>query len=271
MTTLTDPRPSINRAAGHSLRRHLSSSTSISAQQQQQQQPPSTSPQPLHLVILGAPGAGKGTQTESILRKYEVQALVVGNLLRDEVSKKSPLGLRAASVMKAGSLLDDQTILQVIKPGLHKLNGTNWILDGYPRTPQQAHDLEGALAEWNESINLVVNLDVPDEVLIERIEARYVHLPSGRVYNTSYNPPKKAGLDDLTGEPLVKRMDDRPEIFQKRLDQFHRENEPIKAFYQEKDALVNLTGRTSAEIWPKLEKLLNERYPHIRAKAAPTS
>lgn len=111
-------------------RRHISSSGPASATSAPLEVNNGTTRRPLHLVILGAPGAGKGTQTDSILRRYDVRALVVGNLLRDEVSKKTELGLRAASVMKAGGLLDDQTILEVVKPGLKQLNGTNWILVG---------------------------------------------------------------------------------------------------------------------------------------------
>jgi adenylate kinase len=116
--------------------------------------------------------------------------------------------------------------------------------DGYPRTAQQARDLDSFLAKQGDSVNLVVHLDVPDEVLLERIEARWVHLPSGRVYNTTYNPPKMSGKDDVTGEPLIKRMDDKPEIFQKRLDQFHKENDPIKQFYEDSGALISLYGET---------------------------
>lgn len=276
-------------------------SSSSSAQQQQ----------PLHLILLGAPGAGKGTQTDALLRKFSLQSLVVGNLLRAEVTKKSNVGIKAAKVMKEGGLLDDATILDVVKPGLKQLNGKDWILvsssndllllfslpsitisnlhfrlnenqprsttrrptccgipqisthdekkgydkltviltvspaqDGYPRTSQQAHDLADALSQWGESINLVVNLDVPDEVLIERIENRWVHLPSGRVYNTTYNPPKVEGIDDVTGDKLIKRMDDRVDVFQRRLDKFHKENEPIKTFYKERGTLVSLYGRT---------------------------
>lgn len=118
------------------------------------------------------------------------------------------------------------------------------VQDGYPRTARQAHDLAEALDEQNESINLVVNLDVPDEVLIDRIENRWVHLQSGRVYNLTYNPPKTPGKDDVTGEDLIKRMDDSVEVFQRRLDKFHQENDPIKQFYKERGTLVSLQGRT---------------------------
>lgn len=218
----------------------------------------------LRLVILGAPGAGKGTHTDSLLRKYDLQSLVVGNLLREEVAKGSAIGVKAAKVMKEGGLLDDATILSIVKPSIGNLTGKSWILvrqniakpgprklidvsaiqDGYPRTAQQAHDLDAALGSDAESVNLVVNLDVPDEVLVERIENRWVHIPSGRIYNTTYNPPKKAGFDDVTGEALGKRIDDDVDIFKRRLSKFHKENTPIKEYYVNKGTLVNLSGRT---------------------------
>lgn len=116
--------------------------------------------------------------------------------------------------------------------------------DGYPRTAQQALDLSDALDEQDESINLVVHLDVPDEVLIDRIENRWVHLPSGRIYNTTYNPPKTPGKDDVTGDDLIKRMDDRVDVFERRLSKFHQENNPIKQFYKARGTLVSLSGRT---------------------------
>ena len=134
-----------------------------------------------------------------------------------------------------------------------------------------------------------MQLDVPDEILMERIAGRWLHLPSGRVYNTTYNPPKAQGLDDLTGDRLIRRMDDKPEVFQKRLDQYHQENKPLMQYYKERGALATLSGRTrcvldifcllgcifvmisyivahSAEIWPKLEKEIQTRFPHIQAK-----
>jgi hypothetical protein len=136
---------------------------------------------------------------------------------------------------------------------------------------------------------------VPDEVLIDRIENRWVHLPSGRIYNTTYNPPKTAGKDDVTGEDLIKRMDDNVEVFQRRLVKFHKENDPIKQFYKTQGTLVSLYGRTrsvlcplnrwlraqtdsaslfypySAEIYPKLEKVIRDRFPHLQTRPTGTS
>ncbi|KAL7009441.1 Adenylate kinase 2 [Cystobasidiomycetes sp. EMM_F5] len=194
----------------------------------------------LHLVILGAPGAGKGTHTDSLLRSYVIQALVAGNLLREQVSSKTEIGLKAAKIMKeVGERVHDQwSTCGELKSRIIDVK------DGYPRTAGQARDLDEALAHNSERINLVVNLDVPDEVLIDRIENRWVHLPSGRIYNTTYNPPKAKGLDDLTGEPLSKRIDDDVDIFKKRLINFHKENAPIKDYYQNQGSLVNLSGRT---------------------------
>ncbi|KAK4048821.1 Adenylate kinase 2 [Microbotryomycetes sp. JL201] len=171
------------------------------------------------MIILGAPGAGKGQDDVyndidlMITRltpgvEWDIESVVVGDLLRQETRKGTALGRQAESVMKAGGLLPDELVLQLVKPQLEKLQHSNWILDGFPRKASQAVLLDRLLAEQKDELNYVVNLEVPDEVILERIEQRWIHAPSGRVYNLSFNPPREAGKDDVTGEPLSQRPDD---------------------------------------------------------------
>ncbi|KAM0753532.1 adenylate kinase [Meredithblackwellia eburnea MCA 4105] len=230
----------------------------------------------LHMIILGAPGAGKGTQSERLLKRWDIQTVVVGDLLRKEIGRGTPLGKQADEVIKAGALLPDDIVLKLIEPELSALRDKNWILDGFPRKASQAKLLDETLtATGGGGLNLVVNLAVPDEVILERIEERWVHPQSGRIYNKSFNPPKVAGKDDITGEPLIRRSDDTPEIFAKRLASFHAENTPILSHYAKAQVeletgkvptLVTLAGRTSDEIFPKLAKVVEERFPQLPSR-----
>ncbi|KAM0792112.1 hypothetical protein ACM66B_004816 [Microbotryomycetes sp. NB124-2] len=224
------------------------------------------------MIILGAPGAGKGTQTDRLLKKWDIESVVVGDLLRQEIRKGTALGEQAERVMKAGGLLPDELVLQLVKPHLERLQNRNWILDGFPRKASQAVLLDQLLADQNDELNYVVNLDVPDELILERIEQRWIHAPSGRVYNLSFNPPKQSGKDDVTGEPLSQRPDDTAEVFAKRLSAYHAENEPLLAHFARAQVagpdgpapkLVRLYGRTSDEITPKLEASISSRFPSL--------
>ncbi|KAI5480980.1 adenylate kinase [Pseudohyphozyma bogoriensis] len=229
----------------------------------------------LHMIILGAPGSGKGTQGERLLKKWDIQTVGVGDLLRKEIQRDTPLGRRAEEVMKAGALLPDEVVLEIVEPELRQLRGKNWLLDGFPRKASQASLLDKILGP-EDSLNLVVNLAVPDEVILARIEDRWIHAPSGRTYNGSFNPPKVPGFDDVTGEPLERRPDDTAEIFGKRLLSFHTENNPLLEHYShatvaspdgaEIPKLVTLAGRTSNEIWPSLEHLVSQRFPDLPLK-----
>ncbi|SCZ95983.1 BZ3500_MvSof-1268-A1-R1_Chr8-1g09926 [Microbotryum saponariae] len=225
------------------------------------------SPRKLRMIILGAPVCAgdwywrsKGTQGERILKKWDLATIGVGDLLRAEILRGTPLGSVAKKAMSAGTLLPDEIVLRLIEPQLHALSDRDWILDGFPRKASQATLLDKLLASSEDSLNLVVNLNVPDDVILERIEGRWLHAPSGRVYNNSFNPPKIPGKDDLTGEDLTQRPDDTAEIFSKRLVAFHTENEPLLQHYAGTDAeVMTLTGSTSDEIYPQLEALLEDR------------
>ncbi|GAA5917400.1 hypothetical protein JCM5296_000206 [Sporobolomyces johnsonii] len=218
----------------------------------------------LRMILLGAPGAGKGTQSEWLLQKYDIDAIVVGQLLRNEIVKGTALGKHAEKTMKAGALLADDLVLDLVKPEIEKLKDRDWILDGFPRKASQAVLLDQVLAERGDHLNFVASLRVPDEAILQRVKERFIHLPSGRTYNLSFNPPKEAGKDDVTGEPLSQRPDDNAATFANRLHSFHAENDPLLAHYD--GAVVPFVGTTSKEIWPKLESAIGEKFPNLKLR-----
>lgn len=219
---------------------------------------------PARLLLLGAPGSGKGTQSARLLNVFpQIKAISSGDILRNEMLKKSRLGLEASSFMAKGELVPDSTMVALIadrmknNPDLD--SAESWLLDGFPRTRGQAEALDTVLnSELN--INLVVELDVDQDVILQRIEARWVHAPSGRVYNLDYNPPKVPFKDDETGEALIKRPDDTAAVFQRRLDTYNKELAPLREFYQEKGIFACLSGNTSDIIFPKLQNVIRERF-----------
>jgi len=151
--------------------------------------------------------------------------------------------------------MPDEIVLKLVKDHLEKIN-KGWILDGFPRTPRQATLLDEALASWNQKLSLALYLNVPEKAIIERIQGRYVHEKSGRVYNTTYQPPKKPGIDDLTGEPLVQRPDDKPETVLKRLREYQQKTQPLIEFYKSQNKLVEIESPTSDIGYVKIKKLL---------------
>lgn len=220
---------------------------------------------PVRLLLLGAPGSGKGTQTSKLLKKFPIiQSLSSGDILRNQISLNTEVGKQASSFIKAGQLVPDSIMVSLVCSQLKHNDWLNskssWLLDGFPRTANQAIELDKVLTTYLSNINMVVELDVDQAVILERIEARWVHIPSGRVYNLDYNPPKVPFKDDVTGEPLSKRDDDTAEVFQKRLDQYNTEITPLKEFYDKKGCLFRVSGNTSDIIYPKLEALLLEKY-----------
>ncbi|GAA6021272.1 hypothetical protein JCM8202_003547 [Rhodotorula sphaerocarpa] len=215
----------------------------------------------LRMILLGAPGAGKGTLSDWLLERYDIETIVVGQLLRTEIVKGTELGLTAERTMRAGGLLADDLVLEVVEPALETMKDKNWILDGFPRKASQAVLLDQMLADRGDQLNFVGSLKVPDQVIIERIADRYIHLTSGRTYNLRFNPPKVAGKDDVTGEPLSQRPDDDPAVVRRRLEGFHEENDPLLAHYGR--ALHAFEGRTSKEIWPNLVEALAREFPDL--------
>ncbi|AHE97145.1 adenylate kinase [Thioalkalivibrio paradoxus] len=182
----------------------------------------------MRLILLGAPGAGKGTQAQYITEKYNIPQISTGDMLRAAVKAGTPLGLEAKKVMDAGGLVSDDIILGLIKERLEQPDCANgFLFDGFPRTIPQAE----ALKEQGVNLDFVVEVDVADEEIIKRMSGRRVHPASGRTYHVVFNPPKVDGKDDVTGEDLIQRDDDNEETVRKRLDVYHSQTKPLIEFY----------------------------------------
>ncbi|KAL4067961.1 adenylate kinase-domain-containing protein [Scleroderma yunnanense] len=225
----------------------------------------------LRMLMFGKPGAGKGTLSSRLVKKYDILSLSTGDLLRQHIAEKTVVGRQAEAIVAQGGLVPDKIMLQVVTSKLDALRNKHWILDGFPRTLAQGKLLDTHLQTQNTPLSLVVNLDVADEVILSRISDRWVHLPSGRVYNLSYNRPKVDGFDDETGEPLTKRPDDNPEVFSRRLKQFYESTSPLLSYYASRPKstqMVSLQGETSDEIWPKLEAVIRSSFPNLREHAS---
>jgi adenylate kinase len=183
----------------------------------------------MRVILLGPPGAGKGTQAGFITEKYGIPQISTGDMLRAAVKAGTPLGLQAKSVMESGGLVSDDTIIGLVKERIAQDDCTNgFLLDGFPRTIPQAE----ALREAGVSIDAVVEIQVDDEAIVQRMAGRRAHLASGRTYHVTFNPPKTEGVDDITGEPLVQRDDDREDTVRNRLEIYHNQTSPLVAFYQ---------------------------------------
>ena len=183
----------------------------------------------MRIILLGPPGAGKGTQAQLICQRYQIPQISTGDMLRAAIREGSALGQQAKSVMDAGGLVSDDLIIGLVKDRLTQPDCVNGcIFDGFPRTIPQAEALEKA----GVAIDHVIEIDVPDEEIVKRLSGRRQHAASGRVYHLVYNPPKQDGLDDLTGEPLVQRPDDQEDTIRRRLTSYHQEPEQLVGFYQ---------------------------------------
>ena len=184
----------------------------------------------MRVILLGAPGAGKGTQAQFIKEQFNIPQISTGDMLRAAVKAGTPLGLEAKKVMDAGGLVSDDIILGLVKERIAEDDCANgFLFDGFPRTIPQAQ----ALVEQGVDIDFVVEIDVDDEEIIERLSGRRVHPASGRVYHVKYNPPKVEGKDDETGEELVQRDDDQEETVRKRLEVYQSQTRPLVDFYQD--------------------------------------
>ena len=184
----------------------------------------------MRIILLGAPGAGKGTQAQFITEKYPIPQISTGDMLRAAVKAGTPIGLQAKAVMDAGKLVSDEIIINVVKERIAQEDCVNgFLLDGFPRTIPQADALKDAGVE----IDAVVEIDVADEEIIKRMSGRRMHPTSGRTYHVVFNPPKVEGVDDETGEALVQREDDQEETVRKRLDVYHDQTAPLIGYYKE--------------------------------------
>ncbi|KAF4977882.1 hypothetical protein FZEAL_5656 [Fusarium zealandicum] len=264
------------------------------------------------VILFGAPGVGKGTQSERLLSRFpQLNSISTGDLLRRNVKDRTPLGIKVETTMKSGGLVADDLILRLISnefytrgwlaghgpPSVMTLASSaatmeqssydafsamdafitttpsildghippqasddpaaSFILDGFPRTAAQANPLDKLIP-----INLVVSIKTPVSVILERIAGRWVHEPSGRVYNTSFNAPRVPRIDDVTGEPLIQRADDSEEVYRARFQKFKETSEPVLNHYAQKGVLVEIEGMSSDEISPKLYQEFEKRFVH---------
>jgi len=184
----------------------------------------------MRIILLGAPGAGKGTQAGFITKKYNIPQISTGDMLRAAVKAESPLGLQVKNVMETGGLVSDDIIIALIKERILADDCANgFLFDGFPRTIPQAE----ALLEAGIEIDHVIEIAVEDEEIVSRIAGRRMHPASGRTYHIEHNPPKVAGKDDETGEDLIQREDDKEETVRHRLSVYHSQTKPLIAFYQD--------------------------------------
>jgi adenylate kinase len=182
----------------------------------------------MRLILLGPPGAGKGTQAKMICEKYGIPQISTGDMLRAAVSAGTSLGIEAKKVMDAGELVSDDLILQLVKDRISENDCTSgYLLDGFPRTIAQAEGMK----KLGINVDFVVELQVNDEDIIERMSGRRIHPASGRVYHVKFNPPKTENIDDETGEALIQREDDAEQTVRKRLDIYHKQTAPLIDYY----------------------------------------
>lgn len=196
----------------------------------------------MKVLLLGAPGAGKGTQAQFITREFNIPQISTGDMLRAAIKAGTPLGLEAKKIMDEGGLVRDDIIIGMVQERIAQADCVNgFLFDGFPRTLAQAQ----AMQEAGVLLDAVVEIDVPDAVIVERMSGRRVHLSSGRTYHLKHNPPKVEGKDDETGEDLVQRDDDKEETVKKRLDVYHEQTEVLVGFY----------GKLTGENAPKYIKI----------------
>lgn|SRR5690606_29131808 len=184
----------------------------------------------MRIILLGAPGAGKGTQAEFLKSLYGIPQISTGDMLRAAVKAGTPLGLQVKSVMESGGLVTDDIIISLIKDRIRESDcAGGFLFDGFPRTLPQAQ----ALIDAGIAIDVVLEIDVPDDEIVRRLSGRRVHPESGRIYHIDNKPPKNAGFDDVTGEPLIQREDDKEATVRKRLEVYHAHTKPLVDFYKD--------------------------------------
>ena len=204
----------------------------------------------MRIILLGAPGAGKGTQAQFLSEKYAIPQISTGDMLRGAVKAKTELGVQVEQVMASGGLVTDDIIIGLVKERIQKKDcAKGFLFDGFPRTIPQAQ----ALLDAGVDINVVLEIDVTDDEIVKRLSGRRVHLDSGRVYHIDFNPPKVENRDDVTGEELIQRIDDQEKTVRSRLRLYHQQTEPLVDFYKQLEAsgmpvnIIRVNGVASVE------------------------
>jgi len=214
----------------------------------------------IHIILLGPPGCGKGTQAQKLIREFGFVQLSTGDMLRAAISKGTEIGMQAKSIIDKGELVSDELVIGIVRDRIFSTEcECGYMLDGFPRTLAQAEILDQILSDRNQKIDVVFRLCVPDDMAIRRIAGRRFHITSGRSYNIEFNPPKIEGRDDITGEKLVQREDDKEEIVQSRLNTYHELTEPLVRYYQKQGIIKAIEGDDSPEnIYAEIKQTLNE-------------
>lgn len=194
----------------------------------------------MKLVLLGPPGAGKGTQAGNLAKKYQIPAISTGHIIRTAIDEQTPTGKIAEGYIARGELVPDDTVVELVRHRLGEKDCENgYILDGFPRTLRQAQIMD----ETDIGVDLVLDISVPDEKLIERLSGRRECKSCGATYHVIYHPPKREGICDECGEELVTRSDDVPDVIRKRLAVYHKQTEPLKEYYRKQSKLTTIDGQ----------------------------
>ncbi|CCX06477.1 adenylate kinase [Pyronema domesticum] len=216
----------------------------------------------IRMILMGPPGAGKGTQAPKIKEKFCACHLATGDMLRSQVAAKTPLGLAAKKIMNEGGLVSDEIVIGMIQSELDNnpecKNG--FILDGFPRTVPQAEGLDKMLANRGDKLDHAIQLEIDDALLVARITGRLVHPASGRSYHRIFNPPKDDMKDDVTGEPLIQRSDDNADALKKRLVTYHSQTTPVVGYYQKQGIWRGIdASQEPGQVWKALLAVFNEK------------
>lgn len=214
----------------------------------------------MKIIMLGAPGAGKGTQAKMIAKEYAIPHISTGDIFRANIKGETPLGMEAKSYIDKGQLVPDELTINMLLDRIEKEDCKNgYILDGFPRTIPQAVSLDEALEKKNETITCAINVDVPDEKIIARMSGRRACLSCGATYHTTYVPPKKEGICDVCNGELILRDDDKPETVKARLEVYHKQTQPLIEYYEKQELLLTVDGNRDVEVvFSDIKKALGE-------------
>lgn len=214
----------------------------------------------MNIILLGPPGAGKGTQAEKLIKELDAVQISTGDIFRTNIKNNTPLGQKAQGYMNKGQLVPDELTIDLVWDALDKVEeGKTILLDGFPRNITQAEALDEGMQKRDNKIDKVINIEVPEDVIIERISGRRVNVSTGKVYHIKFNPPKVEGIDDETGEKLIQRDDDKPEAVKERLDVYNTHTSVLIDYYDKKGILVTIDGaKTPDEVFNQIKKSLGK-------------
>ena len=214
----------------------------------------------MKIIMLGAPGAGKGTQAKKIAAKYSIPHVSTGDIFRANIKNGTELGMKAKSFMDAGGRGPDEITIGMLLDRIHEADCVNgYVLDGFPRTIPQAEALDAALTAKGEAVDFAINVEVPDENIINRMSGRRACVGCGATYHIKYNPTKVEGICDVCGEKLILRDDDKPETVKNRLSVYHEQTQPLIDFYAKKNVLAEVDGtKDMEEVFEDIVKILGK-------------